>query len=236
MSKFIPTVVTPGAAATTAKLPRKCGQSRAPFFLQVHPREWSWHEQRGWVPTVGRLFITPGVMGVSTPRRPGAGVDASPAVNAAERMGWIVLKPQELYLRSLPMEGGGLCYFTAWDTPDEYHGAVEWEYDESGFLDYLLALVGDGPGQVIPPCSVRLKSRKISAFEKRVRRLEKTAADNTANANLQHRFVEASEQLAAMREDLERGNADPKVSTIKAPTTRRVAKPAIEQLAGAADE
>jgi len=180
-------------------LPANPGQSRYPFFLQLHPREWTWEPGRGWVPSVGRLPLSPGVMGVASPVRQGAPVDSGPAVLQAERAGWIVIKDQSEYLGYTMTVAGRRCYHTRWDKPDIYHGSVDWEHDKAGYLEYILSKVGTDPGRLIEPCRPKLKDRKISAFMKRLQRIERQATDNPGNGAAQRRFETATRQMAAMQ-------------------------------------
>lgn len=202
MPAYVPKAVSRDDRESSAKLPRNPGQSRYPFYLQLHPREWEWERGAGWFPSVGRLAITPGSMGVQNPPRQGDPVDPAPAILNAERQGWVVLKAQEEYLCYLDVEGGGRCYFTKWDSPDVYYKSVSWDHDAAGLRAFVMSKVGSGPGKLIPACPERLRERKIAAFRKRLERLELMSTTNPNNGSMAQRFKQAQLQLRAMVAEL----------------------------------
>lgn len=201
MATFVPQTVRPHAV-DSGVLPRRSGQSKDPFYLTLNPLQWDWHEVRGWVPAVGRLYITPGVMGTPTPERKGDPVNPSPAILAVERFQSVVIKDQETYLRRLPRQGGW-CYFTRWDTPDVYHGEVSWEFDADGYMDFIASHVGTAPGKLIKPPPKRLKERKIATHGARLSRLERLHHDNPRDGGIRRRYLAALLQDRQMRAELE---------------------------------
>lgn len=188
--------------AEEQRLPAKPGHSEHPFYIQLHPSEWDWEPGSGWVPSIGQLAITPGVMGVSAPVRKGGAIEDGPAILAAQKLGWVILHETKDYLRYGLTVNGRRCYFTKWDTPDIFNGRVTWTCDRAGFLAYIMSKVGSHPGALVKPCSEGYKTRKIAAFVKRLDRLETDSANNPQHHGKRRRYLEAVRKHAAMVAEL----------------------------------
>jgi len=202
MAKFVPAVVSTDRRDAKHGLPAKHGQSVFPFYLMLHPTGWNWDTTgKRWVPRTGKLHITPGAGGTPDKAK-GKPYDTRHLILNAQQDGWVVLTDQESYLRSLPLEEGGVIYITAWDTPEVFYDEVDWDHDAQGYGDFLLSKTGDlSTGALIKPMPRRLKERKIRTFGKRVERLETSHLSTPGNQNIKARLDAARKTMAEMQQD-----------------------------------
>lgn len=178
-----------------------------PFVLVYYSTSWTYHEEHGFLPLLGRINFKAGCNGVAGRR--GAAPDPAGALIGATRKGGVIIHPDSAalgpwgrYIVSYPTNMGSktgkhFCWkFDEFervgakgaqqsDTSDAWWAFVVYLRDQSG-------LIGTPPDHSI--------SRLISVQEDRVDRISDKISNNGGNPETNSKYKAAVSKLDAMRE------------------------------------
>tara|TARA_Y100000593_G_scaffold63280_1_gene116974 strand:+ start:2524 stop:3174 length:651 start_codon:yes stop_codon:yes gene_type:complete len=195
MAQVIGKRVSQAERIDAVKIPHRA--RRQPRFLfKWHPHRWLFTGKE-WLPSLGKMYIDPGVDGVSE----NGGTDLAVASNL--RRGWQVIQPSDPrlgeyqdYLVAVPHAAGGNSYIDPFQTISVEAGRMFVEEGGEKYHAFLRHLLASG---VVAPMSPNILKVKLHDEQKRVERLQGAVAANPANQIAASRLKQAEERIAAMR-------------------------------------
>ena len=148
MAKFFSEEVDAGRGARdVAKLPVIEKRTRARFRAMVNQDAWMWSPRLGcYVPSLGRMVISGGVMGTAILQ--GGREDDSACRANWSKKGWQVIELGDQrfpnggkYIKRWKTYGNGWAYTYAWETPNSVAGEIIWHDDQDAHDAFLKAIV-----------------------------------------------------------------------------------------------
>ena len=200
----MPTILGKRAEPTDAlhapKLPKI--RNRYRFLYMAHPHRWLFDEadydagHDGWLPSLGRLNVSPGVGGV----RDGNQMDLALVQRA--QAGWQVIPGEDPrlgdyrhYTQRFPAEGRNPVWGSIFDSVKVLGGKVLWKHDDDAYRAFRRHLI---EAMVVPAMDPDVRDQFVDQERATIEQMEGRLAVNPNNPALAQRIKERKRRLSKM--------------------------------------